>query len=294
MTRIVVGVDASPYAERALQWALRERDWHGGSVTAVLAWTYLGQFHAAEDGKFDPEYEAADAAAALATIVERVAPGDAAIEQVVVNDLPARALLEQSADADLLVVGARGVGRIRGALLGSVSQQCALHATVPIAIIRDDDDGNAGGDRPERVLVGVDGSDTSQRALVWAAAEAQARDAILTVVHAWQPFVVAFDAMPVVTDVDFEGEGRRLVAEQLAAASLDGFADDRLEVIVVPDSPAAAVLDAAEDATLLVVGSRGRGGFASLLLGSVSQHVIQNAPCPVVVIPPEGKTRQVD
>jgi nucleotide-binding universal stress UspA family protein len=281
MERIVVGVDESDAAAEAVRWAVRERQLWGGTLTAVLAWAFLGQHHGTSDDSFQPDYGEKHAAAALDEILNRAAPDDAElIVRKVVCDLPARALLEASADADLLVVGARGMGGFRGLLLGSVSQQCAHHTTVPIAVVR----------RPpvpnrvqEQIVVGVDGSSTSQRALGWALDEARAREAAVTVIHA-RPAILPF-VPPVGEDPLLERDARQLVSYQLGRADLDGL-DAPPQVLVVDATPAHAILEAAATASLIVVGSRGRGGFGGLLLGSVSQQVAQHAACPVVVTPP--------
>jgi nucleotide-binding universal stress UspA family protein len=116
----------------------------------------LDQHHLLEPSKWDPEYGASEAHAALGRYVE-MALGDDALERVeleVVTNLPGTALVEAARGADLLVVGARGLGGFRGLLLGSVSQQCLHHATAPVAIVRD---GPLDVD-PRRVVAAVDGS----------------------------------------------------------------------------------------------------------------------------------------
>jgi nucleotide-binding universal stress UspA family protein len=285
MERIVVGVEESSGAADALRWAVRERQLRDGTLTAVLAWTYLGQHHGGGDDAFQPDYDVADAAQALDELLVKFAPDDAAsIERRVVCDLPARALLEASAGADLLVVGSRGLGGFRGLLLGSVSQQCAEHSAVPVAVVR----ARPGAPLSEHVLVGVDGSANSQRALAWALAEARVRQAPLTVVHSWEP--VVFPAFGMVSPYD-DTELLRAAAEELVRGQVRkavGDTDDVvIDVRVTPDRPADALLYLAKRATVVVVGSRGRGGFAPLLLGSVSHKLLHHAPCPVVVIPPE-------
>lgn len=286
MEHIVVGVDESDAATEAVHWAARERLLRGGELTAVLAWTYLGQHHGTGDDAFLPDYGEDHARAALDQILERIAPAELdTIARRVVCDLPARALLDASSGTDLLVVGARGLGGFRGLLLGSVSQQCAHHTTVPIAIVRP-----APVPPDGRIVVAVDGSSGSQRALDWALDEARARQVAVTVLHAWQPAIMPLpvpEAFPVGLWDQFGEDGKTLVAHQLANASLDGLATPP-DVVIVDDAPARAVLDAAATASLVVVGSRGRGGFKGLLLGSVSQHVIHHAPCPVVVVPSAG------
>ena len=136
------------------------------------------------------------------------------------------------------------------------------------------------------VVVGIDGSDGSLRALRWAAEEARLRGARLRVVLAWsyldQPGKGEFDPSY------GEDDARRTVDEAVAALGADGEGID-IEPVVVNDLPARGLLEAAgPDPDLLVVGARGRGGFKGLLLGSVSQQVAQHASCPVVIVPEKG------
>jgi nucleotide-binding universal stress UspA family protein len=131
------------------------------------------------------------------------------------------------------------------------------------------------------VAVGVDDSDGSRRALEWAAEEARIRGARLRPVLAWsyleQP-EGKFDA------AYGEDDALRNLDRFLEAAGVD-LGELDVERRVICDLPARALLEAAKDADLLVVGSRGSGGFKGLLLGSVSQQVVQHAPCPVTVVP---------
>jgi nucleotide-binding universal stress UspA family protein len=286
MGRIVVGVDESAGAAAALRWAVREAEVHGWSLTAVLAWGFLDQHHAVAGAPFDPTYGEADAIAALEAIVA-AAVGNAlavTIGQVVVNDLPVPALLDASEGADLLVVGARGLGPVRRLLLGSVSQQCLHHATCPVAIVREGTHDAA--DRIARIVVGIDGSDTAGNALRWALEEGRLHRATVEVVHAWfvpygggDPFVAAFDSTPL------EDAARRTLDAAVDSADTSGLPAPVTRTLAF-GSPAAAVLQAAEDADVVVVGSRGLGGFKGLVLGSTSHHLAHHTPCPVVVLPP--------
>jgi len=150
--------------------------------------------------------------------------------------------------------------------------------------------GNEGTTGTMTVVVGVDGSEGSRRALRWAATEAAARNDALELVHVWErPQAYAplglgaypIDPEPIEEAAkDFLG---RLVAE---ARELAPGIEVRGQL--VEGAPASALLEAARTADLLVVGSRGHGGFTALLLGSVSQQVVHHAPCPVVIVPEEG------
>ncbi len=141
-----------------------------------------------------------------------------------------------------------------------------------------------------RIVVGVDGSDGAHRALEWAADEARLRGATMLVVHAWHvpPLVTGagpFDAS-VTLDADtlerVEKTANEVVDHELGSIDATGIEIERL---VEPRSPADALIAAASGADLLVVGTRGHGGFTGLLLGSVGQQAAHHAPCPVVIVP---------
>ena len=136
--RIVVGVDGSQGGERALQFALEEAEQRGATVVPVLAWGFLDQPGVPEERPFDPGFGEAEARGYLDLAIKRVAGEHTGvpIQPVVVCDLPARALLDSAGDADLLVVGARGLGGFAGLLLGSVSQQVVHHASCPVVVVR--------------------------------------------------------------------------------------------------------------------------------------------------------------
>ena len=144
------------------------------------------------------------------------------------------------------------------------------------------------------IVVGVDGSEGSKRALEWAAVEARLRNGRLKLVYAWRPPADLYGG-PGWAGVDGEtiselrlfAERRLRQASAELSASLEGLEVERL---VIEDAAAGALIAAAADAELLVVGTRGHGGFAGLLLGSVSQQCAQHSPCPVVIVPAHRET----
>lgn len=288
MTKIVVGVDGSEHSEVALRWAAREAELHGAELVAVLVWDLFNQRHPDGSRTFDPDYDETKADAALLAAVEAALGAEAAagVTRRPVCDVPAPGLLDVGKDADLLVVGARGLGGFKGLLLGSVSQQVLHHAAVPVAVVRSYDRDATDG---ERVVVGVDGSDPSRAALGWALTEARLRSATLEAVHAWEVPVIfgpvgvgfPYETGPI------ERAAHELIDQEVDKALADtGTAGVTVERTVSANGPTTALLDAAENADLVVVGRRGVGGFQRLLLGSVSDHVARHAPCPVVVMPP--------
>jgi len=286
---IVVGVDESEGAAAALRWAAREGQLRGEPVTAVMAWGYTEQHHVPR-GPFDPGYGEEDAGAALDAIVA-VALGPraaAAVERRALRGPAAPTLLGEADGADLLVVGARGLGGFDELLLGSIGVQCVQHAPCPVAVVRSEVAGDRGTGR--HVVVGVDGSPASRAALAWAVEEARLRSARLTVLRAHLPAYVAElpDGGGLVWDQSVADEAVQATLDAAVdAVDTTGVAVDRM---VVVDRPAPAILAAAADADLVVVGSRGYGAFKGMLLGSVSHHVTHHATCPVVVLrsPPEA------
>jgi nucleotide-binding universal stress UspA family protein len=139
-----------------------------------------------------------------------------------------------------------------------------------------------------KIVVGVDGSPGSVAALRWAYAEAALRGAALEAVAVWQypmmSTMPAFGAMPDVADLSKQTEEHLL--EILRENDIESTTDVAVSVSVAEGTAASALTNAAADADLLVVGSRGHGGFAGLLLGSVSHQCTMHAPCPVVVVHP--------
>ena len=137
------------------------------------------------------------------------------------------------------------------------------------------------------IVVGVDGSEESRRALRWAIDEARLRGARVVALRAWiYPALAAGGLIPATSDLvdQLATTERKELADAVAEAAPGGV---EVEQVVVEDAAARALVEAAAGADLLVVGSRGHGGFTGLLLGSVSQQCAHHAPCPVVIIPPE-------
>ena len=278
--RVVVGIDGSDGASDALRWAAGEATARGAVLVPLLAWTYLDQ---PGTEPFRADFTEADAEAFLAKAVDDALGGayDGPIEPTAVTELPAPALLAEAQKAALVVVGHRGKGGFAGMYLGSVSQNVAAHARVPVVVHRP-----AQGEPTGRIVVGASNSENGRLALEWAVAEATYRGASLEVVHAWTSPVVAFP-----TGVAFDPT---LIAEVEAAARTDldelvalAVGDSGIEVTttLVEGPTAAALIEAAAGADLVVVGTRGRGGFKALLLGSVSNKVLHHAPCSVAVVP---------
>jgi nucleotide-binding universal stress UspA family protein len=202
---------------------------------------------------------------------------DLAVTTAVGDDRVVSALVRASIDARMLVVGARGDDGAAGLRLGSVAEQVATHAHCPVAVIRP-----AASDLAD-VVVGVDGSSHSDVTLRLAAAEARRFGGRLIVIHAYRlPAPAEYGP-----NAGVDEPHHRAAAEELIERTLDQLGADRaplkIETRAVHAGAAAALLDAASAAAVLVVGARGLGGFERLRIGSVSQHVLRHAPCAVVI-----------
>jgi nucleotide-binding universal stress UspA family protein len=280
MEGIFVGVDESTYAQAALRWAVDHAVHTHQHVTAVMAWGYIDQHHVEPNAPFDPQYSSTIAAKVLDDLVSRAIGTPEAVSRLAVCDLPASALLTAAADASMLVVGARGMGGFRGLLLGSVSRQVLHRATCPVAVIRDDA-ARVGGP----VVVGIDGSGPSQRALRWAVDHARTRQLPLIAIHAWDlPYTATGFYLPGPDPAELTVDAQRFLRDQVARVDTTGLVEP-VECRAIGDRPSTALLDASSLASLVVVGSRGHGQITGALLGSVSDQVAHHATSPVVVIP---------
>ena len=289
---VVVGVDGSAGARTALAWALREAQLRRIPVRLVTVWPADRPPHAQDGGFGGPGVVGVEQdvqvrmGAEAADIAASVGCGEVPVHPEVRYGHPARQLIDAAGPGGLLVVGSRGRGSLRGALLGSVGQQCAHHAQGPVVVVRGEEPpgGASMGDVARRVVVGVDGSPGSGAALRFATEEARLRGAELHVVHAWIDTVSGYGgppwAVPVTTLQEQAGTTLRESVRGLEPAGV------RVRAETVEGVDWDVLTRVAEGAGLLVVGSRGRGGWSGLLLGSVGLHVLTSAPCPVAVVRP--------
>jgi nucleotide-binding universal stress UspA family protein len=286
---IVVGVDGSPSSDRAVDWATDEASRRNLPLHLLNAWNV--DFSAELIGPLLPgfERESSDTMRAAADRVRALDP-DVRVVRRSERTGAAAALVIASLRADTVVVGSRGLSTMGRLLAGSTSMQVAAHAHCPTVVVGESHATRAG--RP-RVVVGIDTSPASLDAVAYAVTQAAERGGDLTVVHAWDVGLVegtlALNA-PMEVWERFGAEREAMTAEAVAGWS-ERYPDVHVETRVVHGRAADALVDAASDAELLVVGSRGHGGFLGLLLGSVSRTVLQTAPCPVAVVRPNpGRT----
>ncbi|TDC70697.1 universal stress protein, partial [Actinomadura sp. GC306] len=278
VTGVVVGYDGSSEAVRALDWAAAEARSRGLPLTVIHVWEiYIGGPVAI------PMVDlGAVAQQTLDTGLEHVRKANPGLEVrgLLGRGQAAATLVEAGETADLIVLGPRGIGGFAGLVLGSVSTQVVAHARCPVVVVRGDAE-PLPADGPGRVVVGVDGSAASLAALETAFTEAGLHELAVHAVVAWES--VPDDLPPLADEAGMRqaAEARLAGMTEALRASHPGV-EVRAEII--PGTPREVLLKAADGARLLVVGSRGRGGFRGLMLGSVSQALVQHAPCPVTVV----------
>jgi nucleotide-binding universal stress UspA family protein len=277
MERIVIGTDGSAIGQAALRWAAQLAAATRGTLIVVSAW--------------QPPFAEIDPPTHAELLEESRKVLDAqwcapvrdlgvAYEPVVVEGDPRRVLLARADedDADLLVVGAHGAGHHKHPLhLGSVTHHLVHHTTRPLVAVPP----HVAATSPKRIVVGVDGSDGSARAVSWCVEHAPALGADVLAVHSELPLA---EWVPHSDPQSWYHIARQHVHEWAAPLRDAGL---HCQEFVVEHEPATGLADTAirEDADLLVIGARGRGGFTGLRLGSTALEVLHQSGLPVVLVP---------
>lgn len=286
--RILVAVDGSPASKVATDWAARNAAMRHVplklvvvlSPPAIMGFPELPVPSVYFDWQEGEGRKVLDGA--LAVVEEAI--GDTSIEVTgeTVTGSTVPTLVELSRDSQLIVVGCRGQGALARGLLGSVSSGLVHHAHCPVAVIHDEDPLMP---HPSQapVVVGIDGSPASELATSIAFEEASFRGVELVAVHAWNDSDV-FE-VPGVDWSALQTAGEETLSERLAGWQ-ERYPDVTVRRVVVADKAAKQLVEQSEAAQLLVVGSRGRGGFTEMLLGSVSAAVVNAARMPVIVARP--------
>jgi nucleotide-binding universal stress UspA family protein len=287
---VVVGVDESESARDAVCWAAGEAALRHAPLRVVLAFAPIPAGHVGNPG-LGTAYrhtmtEAARAVLdAAAELARQTAPG-VAVESELCQGFPVPVLLDESDNAQLIVVGSRGLGGFTGLLVGSVAGALAARGGSPVLVVRGSrgEQTGPGTEKPDArpVVVGVDGSPTSEAAVALAFEEAALRAAPLVAVHTWLDDMLEPTLAPVIDWESLETEERALLAQRLAGWS-EKYPDVEVRRLVERDRPAHALLAETAQAQLVVVGSRGRGNATGLLLGSVSHALLHHANCPVLI-----------
>ncbi len=282
---IVVGVDGSEASLVATDWAAREAYRRNAALRVVLAyhWTRPGNQIIANGSAEEVARRNAEKLVAIATDRARATAPRLAVTGEAIRGEPAQTLIDAASRASLLVVGSRGHGGFTSLLLGSVSLRVATHAKCPVVVVRGRVDAHDG-----PVVVGVDGSAGHEHTLETAFEAAAARNVPLIAVRTYElPMVWGVYAVsPAFLDpAEVETQERTMLTEDLAAWR-DKYPNVAVEMLVVKGSAAGILVGESQTAQLVVVGTRGHGGFSGLLLGSVGQQLLHHANSPVLVVRP--------
>ena len=285
---IIVGIDGSPESDAAVSWAAHDAAIRGLPLTVVHvespAAATWSQAAVLEESPSEQQAEGRSLLAHASAIAHDAIADTAEVHitgELLSSTTPVPTLVDQSKDAELIVVGSRGRGALSRSILGSVSAGLIRHAHCPVALIRHDD--------PELphpakgpVLVGIDGS-TSDLAAAIAFEEASLRQAELIALHAWNDIdmnaIPGYDWSPTTAK-----EGH--ILDAALAGWQERYPDVSVQNRLVSDRAAHALVDASESAQLVVVGTHGSGAFSGMLLGSVSNAVVQAVHRPVIVARP--------
>lgn len=302
---VVVGYDASSTSEVALEFAIAEAASAGRPLHVVHTIAYPDGLLGAADLDIDPDRDEVTQRGCERALTE--APELEVSTQTSAGGAAAW-LVELSSRAQLVVVGGRDRGVARAVAVGATAPQVAAHSRCPVVVVHADDgeqvptragEGDAAGDAEpadgpgaaaaaRRVVVGVDGSESCTGAVEFAFDRASRLGLGLTALGCWWwqqggPYELIADDFA--SDASVRGRESRLVSEQLAGWS-QRYPDVEVQTELVQGRPVEVLLDAAARAEMLVLGTRGRGGFAGLLLGSVSLRVLTAARRPVTIVPP--------
>lgn len=286
---IVVGVDGSRSSISAVRWAAETAARHNAPLVLlsavtipVTAFDRIGLTQSFFDKQEIEVTRRLDEAAGI--VHDAATNGEPSVSTELATIPPVPALIDRSKNARMVVCGSRGLGEVTGGVLGSVTSALTHHAHSPVAVIREwprPTDPSAMG----TVVVGVDGSAHSEPAIAVAFEEASLRGADLVVVHAWSDVTLS-TVIPHNQGLPWpsiEAAEHATLAESLAGFT-ERYPDVGVSRVVVQDQPVHHLHWYANTAQLMVVGSRGRGGFASMLLGSTSTALLHSVRCPLMIV----------
>jgi nucleotide-binding universal stress UspA family protein len=273
---ITAGYDGSAGSDEALRWAAREAWARGTALTICLAWPAADLRLLGEWGAHDRARQLGGKILAQGVRLARVVPDLTDVRTVLAEGSPAHVLCERSSTAEMVVVGSRGHDGPADSRLGSVSWQVACHGRGRVVVVRGQ--WRPVNQAPGPVVAGIDGSPASQDALTFAFEEAALRDVPLVAVCALMDEPGRIGGAERMEE-DF---GRLMTSRE----------KEHPEITVLRQvtfgTPRSALLTAAVEAQILVVGSRGRGGLEGMSLGSVAGALVHHSPCPVAVVHPQA------
>lgn len=282
---IVVGIDGSAASNSAVVWAARDAALRHVPLSLVhMLQTFVPTFPQIPMPSGVATWQEDDGRKVLEQAVKIAEDAVAAERKIAIASEvkyspPVPTLIEMSAEAEMVVVGSNGRGAVSRALLGSVSSAVVRRAKCPVAVIHEEASHEAPSDQAP-VLVGIDGSPASELATAIAFDEASRRGVELKVLHAWSD--VEFFELSGSDWVAVRAEAERNVAECLAGWQ-ERYPDVKVERLVVRERPARELIERSESAQLVVLGSHGRGYVAGMMLGSVSNAVVQSVRVPIIV-----------
>lgn len=287
--KIVVGTNGSAIARSAVDWAAERAVAKGRPLVVLLITPDMPSLSRGEImSKVDRVDDLVDGMrrraedrleAEHARLAEKY-PGLPVEAHMLVDDA-SFPLARATRTAELVVIGSRSHSApLSARALGGTSAAVAAHAHGPVVVVPEDAHLHPQG----AVVVGVDVSPEAEEAIRLAVEEAAERGVKLIAVHTWDP-------VPWITSVvggwsvDDSTLGTRLeeMVKDLVKTHAEAHPGLEVEIRVRPGHPAQVLLDHSDSASLIVLGSRGRGGFAGLLLGSTSREVMRNARCPVLI-----------
>lgn len=285
---VTVGVDGSASALRAVRWAAREAAMRGVELRIVHAAPHYPELGpgASEHREWPLAVRTASAVTSHARQLAQAIEPALTVRTAVIPGPRSRTLISCSEEAELLVVAARGLDGSAGLHLGSVTGTVSTYARCPVVVVRRRVVTDP--QQPAPVVVGVDGSPASQFALGFAFAFADRRRLPLVAVHSWREisrYAVAQVVGEAANQQELAGTEERLLAEALAGWA-ERYPDVPVRQVVRRDRAVETLLGYSPTAELVVVGSRGRGGFSGMLLGSTSQALVRYASGPVAVAHP--------
>lgn len=283
--RVVAGIDGSAASDLALDWAMDEANrrhlpLHLVHARGVDDWWLMARAPVPPEVVEMPDHLLQDRVARVRGLAPSVpVTSDSSLGYA------SETLIALSRHAEVVVLGARGHGPVTQVLLGSVSAQVSAHAHCPVVVIRRPS--TPGPHRP-RVVVGVDGSANCQDAVGYAFEQAASRALGLTAVHAWSEELVDGLAALAVSQQQHEAmvQERQAMLSEALVGWHSKYPDVDVREHILRAHPAQALIEESRHAELLAVGSRGLGGFAGLLMGSVSRAVLARASCPVGIVRP--------
>jgi nucleotide-binding universal stress UspA family protein len=288
--RVVVGVDGTEASDLAVGYAAREAVLRKVPLRVVSAYAWppnpsaLPMYLPATGADLDALRRSAQLAVDTAIAQAISVAEDVQVEGTACEGMAPSVLLNEAAEAQLLVVGSRQLGAVGSFLLGSVGDAVATHATCPVLVTRGHQDVDT---RDGAIVVGVTYAEASDPMLGFAFDEARLRAAPLWVVLCWHPDV----GMPYRLLREAAAEARAAAEVWLSDvvdAWREKYPDVPVEIKVINQHPVIGLVERSRDQALLVVGSHGANALAATVLGSVCRGVLHHATCPVTVVPIKG------